>query len=429
MAGMSRRVARAASAALVAAGILALGACENSLLDYLYKGLFYDGWKVASWSAPAPVVDGFTHDPDDTYSNGFPMNMAMGPSGKLHLIGYLVNTHWWAYTSMAAGADSFTPPYNQFKWISNPGKDIGAQPGMDLLSDDVLFIAYADNNRNLYYQECSSGSWNTAQVLYTEPTYDIGRAFVFYLLIGSDFEPHIFYVSNKTLFHTRRVNPTTIDPLTPESYISDVGSVRAIRLGTGELHFVWSDYLGQKLYHRTFTDSTVSEIWSNTDATLSIGEIALDNDLDGNLHVVFGTYKTGVFADVASATLHYLTNAGGSWQEKESITGNSTQGPMAFAFPASIDVARDKNGNDRLHLAFTMYKPLLTFYLWYAYHDEAGWNMSDTSLDTVNANSFSTFPILAVDPKGVVHIVYCWAVAETDRTMMYVRGTPKENQQ
>jgi hypothetical protein len=429
MAGIGGRSVRLLSRALVAAGILALGACENSLLDYLYKGLFYDGWKVASWSAPAPVVDGFTHVQGSAYSNGFPMNMAMGASGKLHLIGFRVSASpRWLHTSMAAGADRFAQSYSQFSAIPNPG-DIGVQPGMELISDDWLYIAYSDNQKKLYYQEYNTlDGWRTEELLYTEPTYAIGRAFIFYLTTTT-FEPHLFYVSNKTLFHTIRTGSSAIAPDPPETFISDVGSVRAVRQGNGELHFIWSDAADQKLYHRRFTNSTVTEIWNNTDASLSIGEVALDNDADGNLHVVFGTYKSADPTNTAFATLHYLTNKGGLWQEKKSIAGTSTQGPMALSLPFSIDVARDKYGNDRLHMAFTMWKPLATFYLWYAYYDESGWRVSDTSIDTVNANSFWTFPVIAVDPKGAVHIAYSWAVSELDRTMMYVRGTPNEPQQ
>lgn len=425
---MAGRIARRAGI-LAAVGLLALAGCENSLVDYLYKGLFYDGWKVASWSAPAPVVDGFTHEQGITFRNGFPMNMAMGPSGKLHLIGFLTNTRYWVHTTMAAGAERFTQAYDQFESISNPGADLGLQPGMDLISDDWLYIAYADNSQNLYFQEYSTvGGWRAAETLFTEPTNEIGRAFVFYLLTTS-FKPHIFYVSDNTFFHTVRTAASTILPDPPETFISDVGSVRALRMGTNEIHFVWSDSAGQKLYHRRFTDSTVTEIYSNTDASLSIGELTLDNDLDGNLHVVFGTYSTAEPMNTAFATLRYITNKGGSWQEKQSITGTSTQGPLALLMPATIDVARDKNGNDRLHMAFTMWKPLVTFYHWYAYLDEAGWHLSDTSIDTVNANSFWTFPVIAVDPTGVVHIAYSWTQSELDRSMMYVRGTPSEAQQ
>jgi hypothetical protein len=427
---MAGRIARRAGI-LAAIGLLALAGCENSLVDYLYKGLFYNGWKVASWSAPAPVVDGFTHVQGTDYRNGFPMNMAMGSSGKLHLIGFQVSASpkHWLHTSMAAGAARFDQSYDQFMTIPNPGSDLGTQPGMDLISDDWLYIAYADNAKHLYFQEYSTvGGWRAAETLYTEPTNAIGRAFVFYLLTTS-FKPHIFYVSNNTFFHTVRTAASTILPNPPETFISDVGSVRALRVGTNEIHFVWSDSAGQKLYHRRFMDSTVTEIWSNTDASLSIGELTLDNDLDGNLHVVFGTYRTAEISNTAFATLHYITNKGGSWQEKQSLTGTSIQGPMALIMPASIDVARDKNGNDHLHMAFTMWKPLLTFYLWYAYLDEAGWHVSDTSIDTVNANSFWTFPVIAVDPTGVVHIAYSWTQSELDRSMMYVRGTPNEPQQ
>jgi hypothetical protein len=39
-----------------------------------------------------------------------------------------------------------------------------------------------------------------------------------------------------------------------------------------------------------------------------------------------------------------------------------------------------------------------------------------------------TYPLIAVDPEGIVHIVFAWAQTELDRTMMYVRGMPKEPQ-
>ena len=52
---------RAIAAAVIAgAATLALAGCENGLMTYLFKGIFYQGWKVASWSTPAPVVAGRT---------------------------------------------------------------------------------------------------------------------------------------------------------------------------------------------------------------------------------------------------------------------------------------------------------------------------------------------------------------------------------
>lgn len=429
MAGIGRILRRAGCAALAASALM-LVSCENALLDYLFKGILYNGWKVATWSTPAPVVDGFTHAQGTAYRNGFPMNMAMGPSGKVHLIGYLTSAHDWVHTTMAPGADRFAQAYDPFDSIGNPGDDLGAQPAMDAPSDDWLYIAYADTSRNLYYQEYSTiGGWDPKELLHTEPVNDIGRAFVFQLIISATFQTHLYYVSNNTLYHTRRTGYTTIAPDPPEVFISDVGSVRAIHRGTADLDFVWSDAAGQNLRHRTFADSTVSTIWTNPTPALQVGEIALDNDADGNLHVVFGTYETADMLDVSAASLHYLTNRGGSWQEKHSITGTTAQGPMALFFPASLDVARDSNGNDHPHLGFTMWRPPFTFLIWYAYWDEGGWHLSDTSIDTVNVNSFWTFPVLLVDAKGIVHISYSWTQSELDRTMMYVRGTPAELQQ
>lgn len=420
----------------VCLGAVVLGfslvSCENDLMSYLFNSLFYEGWKVKAWSTPAPVVDGETHLQGTAYRNGFPMNMAMGSNGKLHLIVFKVSARDWVYTTLEPGSERFVQSFTMVNDMAdNPGS-IALMPGIDLISDDVPYIVYSHGSgyRTLSFQDYNNMTgWGSEEVLYTEPSNKIKQTFLFFLV--SDFKSHIFYVTEETpnkMYHTRKLS-SGIDPDPPELFIGDVGHVGALRRGNSEVIFIYTDSSGQNLYYRTYSDPTVSTIWSVTDTSLSIGEIAVALDSEEKIHVCFGTYKTAEPLNTAYGAIHYINNSSGSWEEEESISGTSTSGPLAVFFPPSIDISQDKHGNDHLHIAYTVYNPPANFFIWYAYYDEAGWQISEQSLDTINTNSFWTFPLLAVDPGGTVYIVYSWTETELDRTSMYIRGTPEESQQ
>ncbi len=424
MAGMTRkRIAVAVALALIALGVTG---CENKLLSFLFDDLFYTGWKVASWSTPAPVVANYTHEQGEAYRNGYPLNMAMGSNGKIHLIGWRVSgpPHEWLYTVRQPGAAVFDQSYTGIASITNPAPT-GVMPGIDLISDDAPIISFASSSNVLYYQEYIPNAWRSAEALYTAAASITYPSVVF---LSTDFRPHLFYVSGGKLYHTARTGTGSISPNPPAVYIDDVSAVAVRRQGSGEVHFLYTDSARQNLYHRRYTGASPSTVWSAGDSSLSIGEIGMTLDSDGALHACVGTYKTADNLNPAFYTLHYLSNESGAWEAKGSITGGSTSGPLPWVFPASIAVAKHRHGNDRVHLAYTVYVPPLTSSIWYAYYDDDGWQKSETSLDTVHTTSSLTFPVLAVDADGSVHVVYSWAASELDRTMMYVKGTPTESQ-
>ena len=192
--------------------------------------------------------------------------------------------------------------------------------------------------------------------------------------------------------------------------------------------FVYTDAARQNLYYRTYPGSTASTIWSVPDSSLSIGEIGLSLDSQGAVHICFGTYKTTESTNIVYWALHYVRNTGGSWTEMNSITGDSTSAPLCISFPPSVCVAKDRNGIDRVHLAYCVYQPPFNGYVWYAYFDESGWQVADRSVDNVYSITGITMPLIAVDPQGAAHIVYSWTVSELNRTMIYIQGTPAEAQ-
>lgn len=401
----------------------------------MFRNLFYDSWKISDWSDPAPVVDGQTHTLGTSYRNGFPMNLAMGGNGKLHLVLWKVSTFDWVYTTLEPAATRFEQSFSIVNHLpDNPG-GIDLMPAIDLISDDVPYIVYSYGSGSSYtlaYQQYDnvSSTWGSEVQLLTGNSDKITKTFLAFLT--SDFKPHIFYVTDETpnrMYHTTKVSVSPfIEPDPPELFLSDVGPVCALRQGGDNVIFVYSDTARQNLYFRRYTDSNVTTIWSVPDSSYSIGEIAVAFDSKDNIHVCFGTYKTSEPLNTAYGAIRYVTNAGGSWTERESITGTSTSGPLAVFFPAAVFISQDTYGNDRVHLAYTVYKPPGNFFFWYAYWDEAGWQPMSESLDTVNTNSFWTFPLIKVDPAGTVHVVYSWAESELDRTSMYIRGTPAESQ-
>jgi len=407
-----------------ACSLIAFVGCENDLTDYLFKNLFYEGWKVSSWSEAIPVVEGETHLQGPDKRNGFPMNMVMGSNGKIHLIGWRVSAFEWVYTTREPGAEGFEQVYTPLSVGSNPD-GLVVTPGIDLISDDVPYIVYGSNNF-LWFQEYSAVSgWRPREQL-CDAGVAIPQAFVFFLI--SDFKIHLFYVTdNMEMYHTVRIGSGTISPDPPDLFIDDISLAWAQRIGGNDVAFVYTDSSSQNLYYRTLTDGSAESIWSVPDPSLGIGGISAAFDSNGKLHVVCSTLKTSDPLNILYYTYHYFRNTDGTWKERERIEGDENTAPLAFFGPPSIDIAPDRHGNDRLHMAYTMYTPPASFAIWYAFYDEAeGWQISPESVDTAHTNSFWTFPLLAVDPEGIVHIVYAWTQTELDRTMMYVRGIPEE---
>jgi hypothetical protein len=436
-----RRVWIFLTAFAVTGGIAVLAGCTNTLTEYLFHDLFYEGWKVSSWSDPEYVVDGETHYQGDEKRNGFPMNMAMGTNGKIHLVGWRVSAKEWVYAVRNPGEERFVQePFTVIATLDPYNPDgIGLMPGMDLMSDDVPIIAYGSEGVLYFHQYDAVTGWGNQEQLYDASgvgAAEIPHAFVFFST--SDLKTHLFFVAGNTtlevfsgkLYHTVRTDQGSISPDPPEELAGDVATAHAMRLAGGDVALVYTGTARQNLYYRTFNDpSTETTLYTVPDPSLAIGYVTGTTDSGGRLHVLFGTYDSAAPLTPASYTLHYLRNTGGSWEEKESIEGAASSGPMALFLAPSVDVAPDRHGNDRIHLAFTRVTDPLGFFIHYAYYDETeGWRVSPESVDTVHTNSFWTSPLLAVDPDGEVHIVYSWTQNELNRTMVHVRGTPGEPQ-
>ncbi len=412
-----------AAAAIAGAASFALAGCENALLAYLFKGILYQGWKVASWSAPAPVVAGETHELGK--SNGFPMNMAMGSNGKLHLVGWKVNDLDWVSTSMEPGAAEFNQAFTLVNSTPNPD-DLGRSPGIDLVTDDIPIIAYgvgsAGVNHSLYYQELDPGPpevWRTAQEIDANGS-SLRYAPVFVCFFSSDFKPHLWYLSGGKIYHTVRMNASTIAPDPPAEWLPDVGKVAAARAGANDFAFAYTDGAGTTLFYRTWLGSGSTPIWT-APADTAFGEVTITTGPDGAAYISFGTRKASDPNNVAFFVLRSFTNRGGSWHELASITGTASAGPMS---PCSIVVAPDRFDNDHIHMVYTMWTLPFLLSVWYTYYDDSGWH-APQNLDTLHN---AIYPQIAVDPAGTVHVVYSWYSTELDRTLMYVRGTPREAQ-
>ena len=105
-------------------------------------------------------------------------------------------------------------------------------------------------------------------------------------------------------------------------------------------------------------------------------------------------------------------------QEKVSFLSFEASPGMQIPFGASAD----NFSTCGFGIIGVKYKPPITVPLYIG--TEIG-----QSVDTTYTNSFWTFPLLAVDPAGEVHVVYSWTQGELDRTMVHVRGTPREMQE
>ena len=123
-------------------GILFFISCENDLLSFMFKNLFYENWKISSWSAPAPVVDGETHEQGEEYSNGFPMAMAMGVNGKIHLVAFKPDSSArdLIYSYLEPGDSRFEQSFEIVQDLSDNLGGIVTMPGIDLISDDLPII-------------------------------------------------------------------------------------------------------------------------------------------------------------------------------------------------------------------------------------------------------------------------------------------------
>lgn len=406
-----------AAAAIAGAAALALAGCDNALMTYLFKGILYQGWKIASWSTPAPVVE------TETASHGFPMNMAMGGNGKLHVVGWRVNEKEWIHTSMEPGADSFDQPFKLMNATDNPD---GIMPGIDLVSSDLPIVVYDEkppggDKRLLYQQYDNVGEvWQSPQPIESAPDAAFAPAVVFLL---SDLKPHIWYLSGGSICHTRRMTSSTIDPDPPETWLSGVGNFAAARLSANDVAFAYTDATDTQLFYRSWTGSASTSIWT-APSDIEIGSISIAMGSAGAAYICLGAYNPTESQKTEYCSLHIFTNAGGDWHELQPIQGDVAAGPLP-TFPTAMDVAQDRYGNDHLHMAYTLYTPPYDFSIWYTYYEEAGWH-APRKIDAVNTNV--VFPFIAVDPSGIAHVTYSWWKTELVRIMMYVRGTPGEPQ-
>ena len=138
------------------------------------------------------------------------MNMAMGSNGKLHLVGWKVNDRRLGLYQHGAGGRRVRPDVHGDSRRSNPD-NLPSRPGIDLVTDDIPIIAYgvgaAGSNHYLYYQEYNPGSgvWGSAQTIQSN-TSSVKYAPTFVCLFSSDFKPHIWYLSEGTIYHTLRMN-------------------------------------------------------------------------------------------------------------------------------------------------------------------------------------------------------------------------------
>ena len=382
----------------------------------------YKGWKINSWSAPTPVITNLVHTSGADYRNGFPLKMVIAGNDKIHLVFYKVSTTLaWLYTTKEPGSDSFNQTYDTVCTSIYPI----AGPEIALVSNDIPLIAYGNRYGLSTYRVCYQeriSSWSSQDVLYT-PASTISNIYIF-LLTSDSLKARIFYVSNHNIYQSLRTGTGTIDPATPAEFITGIGKSTAIKYGTDDIIFLYTDSANTKLMYRAYKDSTVHDIWSTTETNIVITSISAVLDSSNNLHVCFGTYNSSADTDQSYYKLTYITNADGDWVVKGSIDGNSTSGPMATYAPA-LAVVNDKYDQDHIFVAYTLYEPPLNTYIWYAYFDENTWNVASQTLDAAH---MGIMPSMVADSSGNLHIVYSWYASELDRTTMYIKGTPEEAQ-
>ncbi len=185
---------------------------------------------------------------------------------------------------------------------------------------------------------------------------------------------------------------------------------------------MYSDSVNTQLFYRAWSEASPTPVWTAPADTVIEG-LALARDASGAVYIGFGTAKTSDPMNTAYFALHLMSNAGGTWRELESITGNASSGPMP-RYPCSLTVVTDRYGNNRLHMVYTVWTPPLLLSVCYTYYDETSWS-TPQNLDPLHN---AILPQIAVGPTGTVHVVYTWYAAELDHTLMYVRGTPGEPQ-
>jgi hypothetical protein len=157
---------------------------------------------------------------------------------------------------------------------------------------------------------------------------------------------------------------------------------------------------------------------------VEIASVSALADQNGKIHAVVGTQNPLDDTNPLYYTFRYLTNAGGSWSEKGSIGGSATSGPMVtYAPPLAISL--DKAGAEHLHMAYTVWELPLNFFVWYAYFDEAGWQVATQSLDD---SRDAILPSLMSDDAGCLHVLYSDYITELERELYYMKGIPEKPQ-
>jgi hypothetical protein len=382
------------------------------------------GWKIQSWEDPEKVL------PSETYltlSNGFPQQIGISNVGKIHVVLYDVNSLNWLYTVKEPGATTFQVPHGVVQ------TDIYtiAPPAMILLMADYPAIAYADRdgggpNYNLCYQQKQSGGlgvWGTPPQILSNHSTQIDGVFMF-VLSSDSLKPRFFYLTNNKVYQTRRENSTTISPDPPQEFLSTALKAAVFQLGIDDVGLVYTTTT-QSLTYTQYPATTPVVIWSTADPQVEIASISALADQNGKIHVVFGTRNPSDNQNPLYFSLCYLTNAGGSWPEKGSINGSATSGP-AVDFAPAVTMTRDRDGEEHLHIAYTVWEPPLpTYSTWYAYFDEGGWQVADQSLDD---SRNAIFPSLVCDDAGCLHVLYSDYKSGNERELYYMKGIPEKPQ-
>jgi hypothetical protein len=408
---------------LLTAAILAFTGCENALQSYIFSKLFGVGWKIESWEGPEKVL------PSETYltlSNGFPQQLGISSDGKIHVVLYGVDSWSWFYTIKEPGASAFQEPHGE---AQTGIYTFMAPPAMILVMNDYPVVAYADRNGvgpdyNLCYQEKDSGGlsdWKSQQILYNHPTL-IEGVYMFFLTSDS-LKPRFFYLADDKVYQTRRETSTTINPYPPQEFLSSALTAAVFQLGTDDVGFAYATTT-QSLSYTRFRDNNPEVIWSTTDPDVEIASVSALADSNGKIHVVVGTQNPSDDQNPLYYTFRYLANTGGSWSQKGSIRGSATSGPWVVYAPA-LALSRDMEGQEHLHMAYTVWEPLLTYYAWYAYFDQGSWQVASQSLDDTRN---SIFPSLVTDDAGCLHVLYSDFISGNERELYYIKGIPEKPQ-
>ena len=416
------RITQVVLATLMTVTILSFSSCENSLQTYVFSKLFGAGWKIESWQGPEKVLPSQDYT---TLSNGFPQQIAISSDGKIHVVLNGVSPGSWLYTVKEPGADAFQEPHG----VVETGIYTQTPPAMVLVLNDLPVIAYADRNSiggdyNLCYQEKQSGGlgdWGIQRILYTHPTIIEG---VFMFILASDsLNPRLFYLADDKVYHTLKIGTSTISPATPEVFLSTALEASVFQIGTDDVGFVYATTT-QSLSYTRFRDNSPVVIWSTTNPDVEIASVSALADGNGKIHVVVGTRNPSAAMNPLYYTFRYLTDAGGSWSEKRSIGGSATSGPMV-SYPPALAITQDKLDEEHLHMVYTVLELPLNFFAWYAYFDEAAWQVAAQSLDD---SRDAILPSLISDEAGCLHVLYSDYITELERELYYLKGIPEKPQ-